>query len=488
MDFCFFDKQHLSEVFKIENKGIKVCMNCMDKLHQIKEYWVRSEIDPDNDICKMCFMNVPLYLDISKNPVEKLCYSCASAITCPGPRMLINIKWKSIIKSQADIKLYKEHKFQIQIIKKGFKTLTATIDDSLTRILDYKLLLNDKIDKYFDKQCSSLDEYKKDLISFCTSLRDEAKNNTQNGNLSNSLSPGAQLITNKKKREELFRTRLINLKSFEIESVRSSLAKIKTVSLTSLSDLICDLLIIIFYPGAQSMSLVSMDDLTVTKVTINSQVLWKTQAFWCMYENGEVLYTGGDYNKSPSDVCYLIRSNYVVKEIKKFTPKKSHFLCLFDGIVYSFGGSDKVTEMYLKEFDYWVQLGPSPEELDRCSACAVPEGILISTYKTKYLYLYNVQTNSYSKIDSKVFSKNTPKLLLSHKKFLFCITKKKVFRSELDQRAWKEVSKLKNEENWNSIMTPRVMEDKIYFIQDNLSLWAFSTLDYSVTQVPIPNS
>ena len=121
-----------------------------------------------------------------------------------------------------------------------------------------------------------------------------------------------------------------------------------------------------------------------------------------------------------------------------------------------------------------------PFTIGQASSCELPYGILIAGYDKKELFCYYPIENDYKEIVLTPFAKNCSKLLLRFKDFVFCLTNKQVFKTDLKLSQWAEVNSSLPEKNWNTLMSPIVIKNKIYFIKENFSLWSFSVENYSV--------
>ena len=91
-------------------------------------------------------------------------------------------------------------------------------------------------------------------------------------------------------------------------------------------------------------------------------------------------------------------------EIAKSSPKQSHSLCYFDGMIYRIGGTSDITERYDKIANNWEKLASAPDNFGPVSVCvkdkdnisnATP-GIVVASFKRKVLYFFDVACNKYS--------------------------------------------------------------------------------------------
>ena len=194
----------------------------------------------------------------------------------------------------------------------------------------------------------------------------------------------------------------------------------------------------------------------------------------------DIFYCGGEGQDSVSTASFIISSNKKIKEIAKCTPKKNHCLCLYEGNVYCFGGSSDVVERYITFANTWEKLAQPSESIGPSSAVAIDQGILIAPFKRNYLLFYNVQANKYLKISNTPLSSNVSKLLLKTKTAIFCLSKNKIYQSDLEGKVWKQVGNPISDLNWCSIGSPKTIRDKIYFLLDDISLHCFCFTDFTV--------
>ena len=185
-------------------------------------------------------------------------------------------------------------------------------------------------------------------------------------------------------------------------------------------------------------------------------------------------------------------SDKKVFEIAKSSPKKSHSLCYFDGMIYSIGGTSDITERYDRIANNWEKLASAPDSFGPVSACVIDKdnlsnvtpGIVVASFKRKDLYFFDVACNKYSKISAPV-SNNASKLLLRVDDNIYCLSKNKVYHSTLEMKNWTVKSSNIPDINWCSLGTPKIVNSDVYFILDDFSVFVFSTKNFSAKGVKL---
>lgn len=414
------------------------------------------------------------------------CASVLSLITNTGKRMFIKIKWQSIIRSYTDLINYTKVNQPLKAIKEGCKTMIQSADNNIAEVTKYKALIEERIDELFAKNLRKIDQYKAKLAAFFRKRFKEVVNDICNSDPLRPKSMGLTLFQSIREQEKLFSQEPCEVFAPEKKAIPNIYQNLCKFELLDIADLIFDESLKIFFPNLPVILTYSIEEGTLEEVNLNDEtVIWKSQSSWCCLPNGDVIYTGGEYNKKASPVCYLINYDNKVTEIASFIPKKSHCLCMFGEDVFCFGGNSQIAQKYDTRLKLWEKLAPGPDILGYSSACALDQSIIISTFIKKELFVYSVLNNSYSIISPTPFSTSSSKLLIRYKHSLFCLTKNKLFQSDLTAKNWEEISNKLPEENWCSVMNPQVIEDKIYFILENYKIYALSVNSWKVQEQKI---
>lgn len=474
--------QNLLEISGSEK--LFICTTCINSI-TAKLDWNKSDIDSSNSICSSCLLNGPSFIDITKSPLQKVCYDCASKITRTGEKKFINIKWESLVKSPGDIEKYNHSKSILHGLKAGFHKLVDSVNHSKSRIESFKRKLIEQIEESFDPHLKDLEVYQHELGKFLHGLQRDVKHEFFKSNLMNFSGIAGQLLRSAHSRNLLFGT-VVCETSLDEQVIASVLPQLCKISLLPISDLITDSSILIFIPKATSIFQIYLDTFCFEEINIeHPEFVTKNQACWCSFANGDILYCGGEGQGSASTASFIISTDKKIKEIAKCSPKKNHCLCTYEGNVYCFGGSSDVVERYISFTNTWEKLAQPSESIGPSSAVVISQGILIAPFKRNYLLFYNVRENKYSKIPNTPFSSNVSKLLLWTKTAIYCLSKNKIYKSDLEGKVWKQVGNQISDLNWCSIGSPKTIRDKIYFLLDDISLHCFCSTDFTVIPISL---
>lgn len=458
-----------------------ICQNCIKILPKED-----SDIhDTCNSICFSCFINPPSFLDISQSTIKKICYNCANNITKSGEKRFINIKWESIVKNTTGISKYNLIKENINSLKKSFKTILDKIDNCRTLIVKDQESIVAKINQYFITKLEIIDKYKKDIENMLTELLIEAKNEIWDGNYMNSNKKGVQLIKSKRSRN-LLKDRNICNHAVNHNQIDEALFKLCEIEVMPKADVISDISLMVFIRKTRPIFQIYLDTQTGEMLNIQNQIAeWGNQAAWCSYENGDILYTGGESLEGLSNKSFLIIGNNNIQQVANCVPKKGHSLCYHEGLIYSIGGSLDINERYNRLNDTWERIADPPESFGSSSIVAKYQEILIAPFKRRYFYGYDIRKNAFFKIGNAPINQNLSKLLLKTSDAIFCLSRNNVLMSNSDGRSWKVVSNSIPDLNWCSLGTPSYYDKKFYFILDDFSLYMFSTVDYKAQGIKI---
>lgn len=471
---------------------IYICTDCLDSLKSCKvqsEIWCKSELDPNNSICSVCLSNSPSYINITEVPFRHYCYGCTAEITKTGSKMFINSRWQKLVKSPNDLPKRELLKENLNTVKLGFKDLLNQVD-KVKEYLNYQkkgMILD--IEDYFKAKLKEIDSYKEELEKTLKSIYTEAKNDIFKGRYHTSRSKGSELLRSARARSLLFSKKLIEF-ILNKEDFAKALKNILSYTCTPMKNIIEDSSLPLFHPRANCIFEVYPDTLSFEEIKLNlPETPWKFSAAWCLLDDSEYMYTGGDVKNKVSSDAYLITIDKKINPIGKCHPKKNHFLIYLEGITYSFGGNNDICERYIKFTDSWEKIATPPESLGACSATPFKGKIMIACFKRKDLFLYDPVLNKYEKFSPGNFIANCSKLVLGKENILFILQKQKVFRCDGDLKVWKEVGKgISEGVDWHSMCTPFYLDSNIYFLLDDYSLNCFSLKDYTVQNLEIKNN
>jgi hypothetical protein len=469
-----------------------ICLSCVNSAKSSAKLtdhvWEKQEIDSSNCVCKLCFLSPPSFINITTNPLEKICYQCASQTTKTGSKMFINIKWQSIVKASEDINKYEIIKENLQAMRKGSEKMLSSIAKSKNKTIELKKTIVNRIEDYFTSQVQEIDAYSSKIAKFNQSLIAEAKADIFSGTISHSRSKGTQLLKSERNRRLLYDKAIIT-EAYKTDPLYASFQNLCTISCVPTEDLVFDESIILFIARIPQIIQVFLDTCTFERLDIGLEVSpWKHQASWCVYENGDFLYAGGEINEKLSPEVFFITNNREIRQVKSFTAKKTHCLVLFDGLVYSLGGSSDVCERYARNVDYWERIANTPESLGPSSACITDDKIVVASFKRSYLFYYSPANNQFVKGTEEPFKSNTSKLILRWKNSLFCLNKNCVYVSDLSAKNWQKVNVLSEEKEWCSLCTPHVVDKEIFFVLDDFSVYGFSIINHSVRRLKLGNN
>ena len=231
---CFICGSKGLDLIKIPKKNSSICLLCIDKLEKHKDKWQKAEIDSENNICNLCFMNPPSYYDITKIPLQKICYHCASdtiSITKSDTKMFLSLKWSKIVKNHSDLIKYNQIKGKLASVKKGCKNFINSVDEKIIILDDYKKVLDKKIESLFNRNLLQIEDYQKEMLQFLTIIQNEAKSDVQDGILSKSRTRGGHLFRSEAERKEIFNKNICDITPVprQISQIFENFAKISVI-------------------------------------------------------------------------------------------------------------------------------------------------------------------------------------------------------------------------------------------------------------------
>lgn len=469
-----------------------ICSDCLSSLKSIDDSsnnWCLSEVDPNNNICTVCLSTTSYYINIIEVPFKHFCYDCAAQITKMGSKMFISTKWSKIVRSPNDLNKRALLKENLSNIRNGFKELLSQVDKAKEYLLYQKKGMIQDIEDYFKVKIAEIDLYKMELEKELKNIYNEAKNDIFKGCYHTSKSKGSELMKSARARALLLSKKLVEteLNKGDFNKVISNLLSLNFIPVKNLIE---DSSMPMFHPRANSIFEIYPDNLSFEEIKLDlSEIPWKVSAAWCVLDENEYMYTGGEIKNKVSSDAYIISIDKKIRQIGKSYPKKNHFLIHHEGITYSFGGNNDVCERYIKFTDSWEKIASPPESLGPCSAVIHKNKILLACFKRKDLFLYDPQQNKYEKIPGSNFTANCGKLLMGKDNTLFILQKQKVFKCDGDLKVWKEVGKgIAESVDWHTMCTPFYLDSNIYFLLDDFSLNSFSLKDYSVKNLEIRNN
>ena len=413
------------------------------------------------------------------------CASQQSLTTRSGDRMFLKIKWAALVRCSADLIEFTKVKAPLMAIKEGCLSLERSVDVNISGLESYKHTIDRMINELFQKNLESIDGYKTQVEEFFSKRFKEIKDDFFNKGHGNRNSMGSVLLLSQREQSKLFSKAICEIVGVEKRNIPNIFENICKLKVLELCDLFVEEKISVFFPKYPAILSYSIDEQRLSEFKVDETVVFKPESSWCIYPNGDILYTGGEYNNRPNAVCYFITYNRVIRETQVFEPKKRHCLCIFGEDVYCFGGSNEIAQRYVLKTGYWEKLSSSSDIIGSTSACALPQGILIASFKRKELCLYDTTKGTYNWIKTTNFGAPVSKLLIRFKNNVFCLVKNKVFMSDLQAEKWIEVNAIANEENWYSVMEPKVIDRKVYFVLENFKIYAFCVDEYTVEEQKI---
>lgn len=482
MERCYYaDCNSGTELTKIPNKDVWVCLLCLDNYSKIREKWNVSELDPDNSICNICFLNPASYVTIEAIPIQRLCSTCASQTTKTGSLMYVKLKWARVIKSHED---YTKVKIPLAIVKKSCQELLKTVDDNIEELEPYKNQIIEAVDQHFDKKIKQIEKQYENAEKFCKELMKKAKYCAMEGNLKNETTRVSSVLKSKFERDvfKILEPCEVQIPdALALSEFMNGLVKIKTVDEHSLT---YDENLVFFSHATMTINTFNLETGKTWTIMTNESG-WKKNAYWGVYKNGDILYSGGEINGKVSGQSFLISSDRTITPLPECDPKSKHFTVLFNDIMYNIGGTSRSTQKFHRDNKIWQTYTQAPEKLDSTSCVTCPAGILISSFRLSELLLFDPKKDAYSVISSP-FRGTSNKLLLQNGEDLFCLTANGLFVSNTNSPSvWEKKKNEMIEEVWCTICTPRVIGERIYFLADNLKVWEFNTTDMTVMPVEV---
>ncbi|CAG9325300.1 unnamed protein product [Blepharisma stoltei] len=135
-----------------------------------------------------------------------------------------------------------------------------------------------------------------------------------------------------------------------------------------------------------------------------------------------------------SGIAVLIDMNGEVKVLPSGTSCKYSSCIYFNNSVYCFGGFSNRFLTLSSRFDLyqnrWIQLAPMPKADETCNSVIFNGNILISGYRSKNLFLYSIDINSFSTITYE-FGAITRKVLISAERLYLIEFGGSIYESEI---------------------------------------------------------
>lgn len=479
MKLCICCNEHPGVVSIPGSPGKYICKNCFHKILEVKDtnttvIWdfktLKSE---ENSICKLCFQNIPTFIHIRTQPLALLCAACANGFGKTKQKIFIGIKWRSIIKSSSDLCKYESFKNSMNRFKSQCNTFSDKVELKQQQILELKEGLKKELNITFNEHFMALNNHRKKLADFLKNTRNSVKNSA--------LEQKSSIFSNLLKsssRQKLFERDVISVELMDdkraFDEFITGLCMVQCRDVNELIDDPC----ITFMNSSGRAWLKSLKYSRCQRRNLPS-FIFKEGAAWGQFDNGDILYCGGKEGGQISDRSFLINSADKALEVEGFNPKIEHFCIVVKDILYAFGGNNAVLQRYLKGSNKWEKLSNTPEVFGSSSGCNTPNGVIMTGYLTKELYLYKTDKNKFEKISTPSLKKSSAKLIAAEE-ILYCISNDVVFKGSLEGKSWVKLNAKSSGISLELNTAPVFLDGFFYFVNTSMELCRFSTFNYEL--------
>lgn len=415
----------------------------------------------DNDICRDCLLNPVAFIYIAESPFKKYCNSCASTLKTNTPgneKVFISINWKKIVKGQDSIDKYKAIKAKIKVVKKKCQNFIKNFEEEVKslEIEHYNAQVFSTIDTFFDSQNKILEDYQQEYIqgykNFLKNLKSDIICRKQSNN------KGFMLIGSKEEQNNLKYLKLAEIEykpNFNDDFFFG-------VKLKQLNELIYSEYFYYFCEEKPNIFEFSTKNLEVVKYNGPGFVPWKHNSCWCEFENGDILYTGGVYNKKESGKCFLVNPRKdVINCINNCEPRQGHTLVVYEDNAYLFGGNTEISQKFIHKENTWQLLANTPKVLKQATSVYDNGTILMTGSENDQIFFYSIRNNAFLEVGIKVIPKQ--KLLLRINEKIYLLIENNVFL--FDTKGLILIKKQDSNMNKNtSITEPKISNNRVYWV------------------------
>ena len=464
---CGKNNQSDEELIQIKGKMDKfVCSADLDKHLDFQK---ESAIQ-DNEICKICLINQPTCISIKEIPFQKYCNTCACFMfntTSGGPKekFFIPIEWKDIIRNEASLEKYTKIRLRIKSVKDQCKKFKVSFENSVKNIQLTKFVpeMIPSIENYFGQKIKEAEAYREKYISSYKQIIKVIKNSILSGN--SEINPVvSKFLKNQHVFDAMDSSSLVKAKlNLDLETIKEE--PFYEIYFKPLNEMIDLEFLYIFCddkPDVFEYSPVA-EGVHIKRVAQAPFLCWKANAFWASFDSGDTLYTGGLYNRKPSDICFLVDPRKDLhNHLPKITPRQGHTITTFNSIAFVFGGDTLISEKFIHKQNIWERIADTPEKLTKSTSTLFYEEIMVTGANTNKLYYYNIKRGCFTKEFMNVDTGN--KLLLRIHGNIFLLVGSFVLGYDQEKKVFvKEIADNDGKHN-NSVMEPRVLKNKVYWV------------------------
>ena len=428
----------------------------------------------DNSICRDCLMNQVAYIYIGETPFKKYCSGCASTLQTNTPgnsKVLISINWKNIIKGRQSLDTYRSIKARIKVIKNKCFKFVKNFEEEVNslEIEHYSTEVFSTIDSFFDEQVKVLRDHQEEYTAGYKNLLKSLKSEIIARNEGNS-----RLLHLLDSENELN-----NLKCLKIAQIDERLdfneEFFYSVKLKQLSELIYGEYVYVFFKEKAEIFEFSTSKQNIKKYQGPGFIPWKINSFWCTFENEDILYTGGVYNKVESGKCFLINPKKEMNIcINNCVPRQGHTIVVHEDNGYLFGGNTLVCEKFVHKENVWLPLVNSPKIIKQATSILDNRQVFITGLDVDQVFIYSIRQNLFLDTNIRVVPKQ--KLLLRLNGKIYLLVDNIVFLFNPTGFYFEK----KRQDNLNkntTVMEAKITDTKVYWVTAEGDLCSFSDQD-----------
>jgi hypothetical protein len=481
---CTSQEQELNPI-----SGQQVKFVCNDDLEKHLNFQ-REFAFQDNEICKICLINQPTFISITEVPFQKYCNTCACLmfrITPGGPssEFFIPIEWKKIVKNKESLEEYKKLRAKIKIVKNKCRNFKQSFDNSMKQLqlTQYAARMFPAVESYFTNKIRVVQNYKAEYQGRYKDVLRNIKESIIAGNNKNN-DVVSKFLKNQRVFDMMDSNSLVKAKlNLNPDTIKDE--NFYNIQFKPLNELIHHQHLVIFFEEKEDIFEFSPNDdqHKLIRYKEYQYKYWKNKAFWASFENGDVLYTGGSYNRKPCGNCFLVNPREKLMSYQKLVMKRhAHTITTFNDVAYIFGGETLINDQIMQTLDnekfihknnQWEKITSSPERLGRPTSAFFKEEIFLTGNKISRIFVYNIRKNCFAKEDFNI--KNSgEKLLLRVQGELVLLVGSDVLLFDNTKNIFQKIGE-SNEKFTTSVMEPRMLSNqKVYWLTIDGNICSFN--------------
>ncbi|CAG9320701.1 unnamed protein product [Blepharisma stoltei] len=460
------------------NQGVcKSCVSGHDWTHS-KLYNVAPKVSQNwsilrlNLVCTLCYNGDGTFILFRKKTIHKICRACKEVLVSQGEQVF-DPEWESLLIKDKSPTRSTERSQRLRELTEAFKAKERNFNDEgevLERFVNNGLLENNK--KLYEKQKNLIMQKKEETREFFKRILLDAKEQLGNAEISEHTIGGRllKICAENKEIKELNDINMISTLNENKEQFLQNLRAFPVFKYIPAKEFVIPKVLYYFLGASNRVFKITLPNRTCESKS--ASVNWKLYANWCVLNNNEIIYSGGeDYGCSGKTFKISYNNLENPQQLTSCVAVSHHSNIYYKGYVYSLGGSYPYAQRLNLTTNQWENISIRIGELGLTTTCTINQGILIGGQLSKNILLYNVGENKLEKLSSE-FSSVHCKLLLKGERYVYCLCNNYLFKNNLSSLAtWEKIGEIQSKK-WFSYSQGVCIENEIYFINDeDRELW-----------------